>query len=200
MARREIADRSLINLQVSSRHHSGADLFIDRAQPIGSQSHPTRHALPRQMNPVAISKNRLLSVERKVIAIFADDDLGQKSGRGDAALLQTRRQGRDHRNGFRVPTPHVFAPDQASAQEAPRLIVELFANLRTNQAPSLWRLLHFLRIDNLLDNRQLRRPSLSRARIAPCSDFVPRVSLLQRGGVDFSRFVLRGQQKQIELV
>jgi hypothetical protein len=54
--------------------------------------------------------------------------------------------------------------------------------------------------DDLLDNRQLRRPSLSRAGIAPCFWFVPRVSLLQRGGVDFSRFVLRSQQKEIELV
>ena len=29
---------------------------------------------------------------------------------------------------------------------------------------------------------------------------MPRVSLLQRGGVDFSRFALRGEQKEIELV
>jgi hypothetical protein len=44
------------------------------------------------------------------------------------------------------------------------------------------------------------KPSLSAAGIALGFWFVPRVSLLQRGGVDFSRFVLRSEQKQIELV
>ena len=33
----------------------------------------------------------------------------------------------------------------------------------------------------------------------PGSYFMPRESLLQRGGVDFSRFVLRAHQKEIEL-
>ena len=76
----------------------------------------------------------------------------------------------------------------------------MFADLRTDQAPILWRFLHFLGIDDFLDNRQIRRPSLSATGIAPRSWFVPRVSLLQRGGVDFSRFVLRSHQKEIELV
>ena len=200
MAGRQIANRSLVDLKVSSGHDSGADLLIDGSQPIGGQPHPAGHALTRQMNPVAVSKNGFLPVERKVIAILADDDLRQKSGRRNAALLQARRQCRDHGRRFRVPTPHVFAAHQSPAQEPSGFVVELFADLRTDQAPILWRLLHFLGIDDLLDNRQVRRPSLPAAGIAPCSWFVPRVSLLQRGGVDFSRFVLRRQQKEIELV
>ena len=41
----------------------------------------------------------------------------------------------------------------------------------------------------------------SRERVSRrASWFVPRVSLLQRGGVDFSRFVLRSHQKEIKLV
>ena len=103
-------------------------------------------------------------------------------------------------NGFRAPTPHVFAAHPSPAQEPSGFVVELFADLRTDQTPILWRLLHLLGIDDLLDNRQVRRPSLPRAGIAPCFWFVPRVSLLQRGGVDFSRFVLRSHQKEIKLV
>ena len=135
-----------------------------------------------------------------MIAILAYDNLRQKSGRRDAALLQARWQGSDHRNCFRVPTPHIFASHQSAAQEPPGFVVELFADFRTDQAPIRWRLLHFLGIDDLLNNRQVRRPSLPAAGIAPCSWFMPGVSLLQRGGVDFSRFVLRSHQKEIELV
>ena len=200
VARRQIADRGLVNLKVSSGHDPGADLLIDGSKPIGGQSHPASHGLPRQVNLVAVSKNGFLPVERKVIAELADDDLRQKSRRRNAALLQARRQCRDQGRRFRVPAPHVFASHQSPAQEPSGFVVELFADLRTDQAPILWRLLHFLGIDDLLDNRQVRRPSLPRAGLAPCFWFVPRVSLLQRGGVDFSRFVLRSHQKEIKLV
>ena len=135
-----------------------------------------------------------------MIAKFADDDLRQKSGRRNAALLQARRKCSDHGNRFQVPTPHVFAAHQAPTQEPPGFVVELFADLRTDQTPVLRSILHFLGIDDLLDNRQIRGPSLPTTGIASCFWFVPRVSLLQRGGVDFSRFVLRGEQKEIELV
>jgi hypothetical protein len=40
----------------------------------------------RGNNPWGGSQNGFLSVERKMIAIFANDDLRQKSGRGDGAL------------------------------------------------------------------------------------------------------------------
>ena len=144
VAGRQITNRSLVDLKVSSGHDSGADVLIDGSQPIGSQSHPAGHALTRQMNPVAVSENGFLPVERKVIAILAYDDLRQKSGRRKAAFLQARRQGSDQGRRFRVPTPHVFAAHQPSAQEPPGFVVELFADLRTDQAPILWRLLHFL--------------------------------------------------------
>jgi hypothetical protein len=149
------------------------------------QSHPARHALPRQMNAVAASGYGFLSVEGKVIAIFADDDLRQKSWRRRAAFLQARSQASGQGRRFRIPTPHVFAAHQAPAQEPSRFVVELFADLRTEQTPSLWRLLHFLRVNDLLNDRQICRPSLPAAGLAPSSWFVPRVSLLQRGGVDF---------------
>jgi hypothetical protein len=152
------------------------------------------------MNPVAASKNGFLPVEWKVIGELADDDLRQKSRRGDTALLQTRRQRRDHWRGFLVRASHVFAAHQSPAQEPSGFVVKLLADLCTDQTPILGCFLHFLRIDDLFDHRQVRRPSLPAVRLAPDSCFVPRVSLLQRGGVDFSRFVLRGEQKQIELV
>ena len=66
VARRQIADRGLVNLKVSSGHDSGADLLIDGSKPIGGQSHPASHGLPRQVNLVAVSKNGFLPVERKV--------------------------------------------------------------------------------------------------------------------------------------
>jgi len=48
------------------------------------------------LNPVAVPKDGLLPVERKMIVVLANDDLRQKSGRGDAALLQARGQWSDH--------------------------------------------------------------------------------------------------------
>ena len=134
-----------------------------------------------------------------MIAILANDDLRQKSGRGDAALLQARGQGSDHWSKFRVPTWHVFATHQSAAQKPSGLVVELFADLRADQAPVLRSLLHFLGIDDLLNDGQIRRPSLPATGAPPGSYFMPRESLLQRGGVDFSRFVLRAHQKEIEL-
>jgi FtsP/CotA-like multicopper oxidase with cupredoxin domain len=62
-------------------------VLINGPQPVGSQSHPAGHVLARQMNPVAVLKNSLLPVERKMIAILANDDLRQKSGRGDGLIL-----------------------------------------------------------------------------------------------------------------
>ena len=88
------------------------------------------------MESVAISKNRLLPEEWKVIAKSADDDLGEKSGRRNAALLQARGQVGDHRYRFWVPAPHVFAAHQSPTQEPSGFVIQLFANLRPNQAPS----------------------------------------------------------------
>ena len=56
-----------------------------RSQPVSGQ--PIQRAMFwRGNNPWGGSQNGFLSVERKMIAIFANDDLRQKSGRGDGAL------------------------------------------------------------------------------------------------------------------
>ena len=104
------------------------------------------------------------------------------------------------RDAFRVPAPRVFTAHRPADVGTVRVRSRVVRSPPHRSSANPAEPLHFLGIDDLLDNRQIRRPSLPAAGIAPCFWFVPRVSLLQRGGVDFSRFVLRSHQKEIELV
>ena len=62
-----------------------------------------------------------------------------------------------------LPDPHAarICDAQPSAQEPSGFVVELFADFRADQTPILRSLLHFLGIDNLLEDRQICGPSLS---------------------------------------
>ena len=85
---REVAHRCLVDLHVAAFHDPGADGLVNRPQPIGGQSHPSRQAGPRQRDLVTLSKDVLLPVKRQMIDVFAHDDRGQQPRRGRAALLQ----------------------------------------------------------------------------------------------------------------
>jgi len=89
------------------------------------------------------------------------DHLRQKTGRGEAAFLQHRRQRGDDRHGVEFAAFDILAPDQAPTQETRRFVVELFAHFLPNQTPRLRLGLDRERIDDLLHARQvLGQPGL----------------------------------------
>jgi hypothetical protein len=88
---------------------------------------------------------------------------------------------------------------KSSAQEPSGFVVELFADLLTDQASILRSHLHFFGIDDLLNDRQIRshrsRQRVSRLALGSC-----RGSASSREeAVDFSRFALRSHQEEIEV-
>ena len=52
----------------------------------GGLFNPAGEGLPGELDSVALVVDLLLPVERQVIAIFGDDDLGKESGSGKAAF------------------------------------------------------------------------------------------------------------------
>src|SRR5580658_6167334 len=92
------------------------------------QPYPLRHALARQVHPMAAPVDLFLPVQRKVVAVFAYKDLRQQPWRGDATLLELLRQRRDDWRVLALPAMHVLSPDQPPPNESGRLVVELLAD------------------------------------------------------------------------
>ena len=70
MSRREIADRCFIDLHVAAAEHALLDLLVNGLEPLRGQPDPFRHRLPWQPDLMARPVDRLLPVERKMIAIL----------------------------------------------------------------------------------------------------------------------------------
>lgn len=109
------------------------------------------------MHVVAAGEDLFLPVERKVIAVFAHEDLGQQSGRGQAAFAQALGQRRDDGSQIGVGAVNVFAADDPPAQEAAGFVIELFVHFLADAAPGLRRGLHRFGIDDLFDERKIFR-------------------------------------------
>jgi hypothetical protein len=69
---------------------------------------------------------------------------------------------RDHRRAILVLLVHILAADGAPAKETPGLIVELFGHFLPDATPGFWLGFDRVRIDDLLDHRQV----LGQARLA----------------------------------
>lgn len=82
----QIIHRSLIHLDIATTHHPGEDMFIDGLQPPRGQFYPPRQTLPRQLNPVALPVNLFLPVEGQMVAVLADQNVGQQAGSRQAAV------------------------------------------------------------------------------------------------------------------
>jgi hypothetical protein len=89
----KVTDRGLINLHVTLGHDLGADQFIDRPQPIGGHSHPSRQAGTRQLDLVTAPEDVLLAVKGQVVDVFAHDDRSQQARCSHTAFLQRLGQG-----------------------------------------------------------------------------------------------------------
>src|ERR1051325_10002798 len=79
VTRFQVFHRSLIDLDVSAGHDPGSNLLIDRPQPFGRHSHPSGQGLPGQMNTMPTAEDLFLPVKGQMIAVFADDQMGQKT-------------------------------------------------------------------------------------------------------------------------
>ena len=155
MARFQVGDGRLVHLEVAAHEHARADRIVNGPQPVGGQAHPASESLAGQVHAVALTVNGFLPVERKMIGVLGDEHLREQPCRGQAALLQARRQRRDDRGRVRVSTPHELAPDQPAAQKARRFVVELLAELRSDAAPRCRARLDWFRVEGLLDDRQV---------------------------------------------
>ena len=164
VAGREVFDRRFVHLHVTAAEHPGADVFVDRPQPVGGQAHPLRHRLARDPNIMPRGEYLLLPVERQMIDVFADDDRSDQTGRADAAILQGIQRC-DQRCGEGMIAPRIFAPHDAAAIKSCGLIVELPGHFLADAAPCLGAGFDRLGIDQLLDHRKVlrdARPALTR--------------------------------------
>ena len=98
---------------------------------------------------VAGFEDLLLTVEGKMIAVFADDDGSEQAGGGEAGVLQGGERSDDGR-GFRLVLPDVFAPDEVAAEKTARGVVKLLGDFLTDAAPALRILLYGFRINDLI--------------------------------------------------
>ena len=129
IAGREIADGRFIYLDIAAAEHVAPDLLIDRLEPFRGQRDPFGHRLARQPDLVARPVDRFLPVERKMIAIFAHDDLREEPRCHEAALQERIGQRRDDGHGIEHAALHILGAHRAPAQEARGFIVEPFAEL-----------------------------------------------------------------------
>lgn len=64
VAGREIFDGRFVHLHVAAAEDAGADVFVNRTQPVGGERQPLRHRLTRDVDVVPRGKYLLLPVKR----------------------------------------------------------------------------------------------------------------------------------------
>src|SRR5208283_3476765 len=69
----QIIDRRFIHLHIAASHDAGANLFVNRLEPISGQRHPPGQSLPWQVNSVATKENLFLPIEGKMVTVFAPE-------------------------------------------------------------------------------------------------------------------------------
>lgn len=78
MTRGQVSHGRFVDLRIATGQHAGADLFVDRLKPIGAPFHPAGESRTGEIDLVALGKDLFLPVERKVIAILADQDVREQ--------------------------------------------------------------------------------------------------------------------------
>jgi len=94
-----------------------------------------------------------------MIAIFAHDHLGEETRGSNTALLQTLRQGSDHRSQFAFFAAHKLAANNLASKKLCRPVVQHLGNLLPNTAEGRPIFFDFLGFDHLLFNRQILWPT-----------------------------------------
>jgi hypothetical protein len=155
MARRQIAHRGFIDLHVTRFEHFRPQVPVDRLQPVADQLDPAGEGLPRKFNVVALFENMFLSIQGKMIGVFADHHLGQQTGGGQATFLQAGRQRRGDRRHILVGAMDERAADGAAPQKTRGLVIQLFGDFLADAAPGFRLRLHRLGVDDFLDDGQV---------------------------------------------
>ena len=166
MAGLQIPDRRFVDLHIAAREHLGAKGLVDRPQPVRGQSHPLRQRLAREVDAMPRGKDLLLSIQRKVIAVFTHDDRREQPRRGQAAILQRGQRGHDG-CGIRMIPAHILAAHEPAFEEPGRFVVELFGHFFADLSPGFRTSFHRLRHEDLFDDRQMlgqARPAFTRRR------------------------------------
>src|SRR5215204_5694009 len=135
VTRSEIADRRLIDLHITAGEDLLSHLLVDRPQPIRSKTDPLRHRLSRQPDAVARPVDGFLTVERKMIAIFANEDLREKPRTSDAPLEDGLRQWCHDRHRVDLATMHVLRSHRSAPEELRRLVIEPLTDLFPDAPP-----------------------------------------------------------------
>ncbi len=147
----------------------------------------------------------LLTIEREVVAVFANDNVGEQSGGGGAAVLKDVQRGGDRWRGG-IAAADILAPDEPAAHEARGRNVELAGDFLANAAPLCGLRAHDVRnYDFLFDGQVLREAGtafLAAARGVFGGDGLQRVTGGgHAGGRRFSRggFSFHAGEQQFEL-
>ena len=102
-----------------------------------------------------------LPVERKVVAVFADDDGGKQPRCCDAAVLQGV-ESRDDGRCKRVIFAHVFLPNDVPFEELRGLVIEQLGDFFADAAPLAGAAFYRLGDDSFFDDAKIiRRPRLA---------------------------------------
>ena len=157
VSRGQILDRGFVDRHVAAGHDAGADGFVNRFQPVDGQFHPAGQRLPGQLHPVAAGEDLFLPMEREVVAVFADEEVREQTGRGQPAFPQARGQRRDDGGEVGVGAMRVFAADGAPAQEAAGLVIKLLIHFLADAAPGGGLRWHWLGLEDDFDERKIFR-------------------------------------------
>jgi pimeloyl-ACP methyl ester carboxylesterase len=88
----EHRDRGVVGEQFAGREDVLGELLLQRLQPPAGASDPVRQGRAIQLDTLA-AEDLALSVERKVIAVFGDQDMGEQGGTGQSLGDRTLQGG-----------------------------------------------------------------------------------------------------------
>ena len=87
----KVFDRRFIDLHVTARELLCRHRINDGSEPVRYQGNTIGHCLAGELDSVALLVDLFLPVERKVIGIFPDHDVGEQSGREHASFEELFR-------------------------------------------------------------------------------------------------------------
>ena len=129
----EVIDGGFVNLSVKCPPMFVLDFPIDNGKPVGGEQRPIAESLAVKIDSHA-GEHFLLTIVGQMADEAIVHHFGDEPGRGDAALLQGRRQRVDERLGAGIVLADEFAAHELDADELGGFEVELLAHFLTDAA------------------------------------------------------------------
>lgn len=85
----EIFNRGLVGLEVIAGEEPRADALVEWLEPEGGKDGPAAEGVAADLHAVAGGQDLFLTVVRQMVAVLRDDGVGDESGGGGEAVLQT---------------------------------------------------------------------------------------------------------------